>query len=49
MGIEPHHKFINLDVWTFECTACGNLEVVSQLAPAETAPTNTSAGAHGLN
>ena len=48
IGIEPHHKFINLDLWTFECSACGNFDVVSQLAPAELA-LNNGAGAYGLS
>ena len=44
VGIEPHHKFVNLDVRTYECIACGNLDVVSQLAPAEMAAANNNSG-----
>jgi hypothetical protein len=49
IGIEPHHKFTNLDVLTFECMACGDLDVMSQLSLGDTmsapisVPTNGSA------
>lgn len=49
VGIEPHDKFTNLELLTFECAACGNLEVMSQLAPAETAIEATSREGLRLN
>lgn len=30
VGIEPHQRQANTDVWTFECTGCGNFEVMSR-------------------
>jgi hypothetical protein len=30
LGIEPHQRLTNTDVWTFECTNCGNFDVVTQ-------------------
>jgi len=36
VGIEPHQRLMSTDIWTFECTACGNFEIKSQ--PLGTAP-----------
>jgi rRNA maturation protein Nop10 len=27
VGIEPHHKFGGVDIWTLECMSCGHTDV----------------------
>jgi hypothetical protein len=29
VGIEPHHKIDGVDIWTFECSRCGHVEIAT--------------------
>lgn len=30
VGIEPHQRLSETDIWTFECTSCGSFEIKSR-------------------
>ena len=37
VGIEPHHKFGSLDIWTLECMSCGHTDIEMPRRPASPA------------
>jgi hypothetical protein len=45
VGIEPHPRLTDIDVWTFECGQCGHTEIASHpLDPVGITPATEASG-----
>jgi rRNA maturation protein Nop10 len=50
VGIEPHPRLADTDVWTFECTSCGESAIAAHpLGTAGMTPPATEAPGQTLN
>jgi len=50
VGIEPHPRLAETDVWTFECATCGHTEIAARpLGTVGMTPAANDASRHALN
>ena len=50
VGIEPHPRLADTDIWTFECAQCGHTEIAARpLGTAGMTPAAREASGQALN